>query len=52
MELIHYTHAKVRVEYALNINNQLKGVIDYYLKPENQLLVIEAKNADLERGVV
>jgi hypothetical protein len=52
MELIHYTHAKVRVEYALNINNQLKGVVDYYLKSENQLLVIEAKNADLERGVV
>ncbi len=52
MELIHYTHAKVKVEYALNINNQLKGVIDYYLKSENQLLVIEAKNADLERGLV
>ncbi|WP_413176198.1 hypothetical protein [Anabaena azotica] len=52
MELIHYTHAKVRVEYALNINNQLKGNVDYYLKSENQLLVIEAKNADLERGVV
>ncbi len=52
MELIHYTHAKVKVEYALNINNQLKGVIDYYLKSENQLLVIEAKNADLERALV
>ncbi|BAZ85551.1 hypothetical protein [Dolichospermum compactum] len=53
MELIHYTHAKVRVEYALNINNQLKGVVDYYyIKADNQLLVIEAKNADLERGIV
>ena len=52
MELIHYTHAKVRVEYGLNINNQLKGVIDYYIKADNQLLVIEAKNADLERGIV
>jgi len=52
MELIHYTHAKVRVEYGLNINNQLKGVIDYYIKADNQLLVIEAKNGDLERGVV
>ena len=52
MELIHYTHAKVRVEYALNINNQLKGIVDYYIKSDNQLLVIEAKNADLERGIV
>ena len=52
MELIHYTHAKVKVEYGLNINNQLKGVVDYYIKANNQLLVIEAKNADLERGIV
>ena len=52
MELIHYTHAKVRVEYGLNINNQLKGVVDYYIKADNQLLVSEAKNADLERGIV
>ena len=52
MELIHYTHAKVKVEYGLNINNQLKGVVDYYIKADNQLLVIEAKNADLERGIV
>lgn len=50
MELIHYTHAKVRVEYGLNINHQLKGVVDYYIKADNQLLVIEAKNADLEKG--
>lgn len=52
MELIHYTHAKVRVEYGLNINHQLKGVVDYYIKADNQLLVSEAKNADLERGIV
>ncbi|TAE59196.1 MAG: hypothetical protein EAZ76_16175 [Nostocales cyanobacterium] len=52
IDLIHYTHAKVRVEYSLNVNDQLKGIVDYYLKSENQLLIIEAKNADLERGVV
>ena len=52
LELIHYTQAKIKVEYALNIDNQLQGIVDYYLKAENQLLVIEAKNADLVRGVV
>jgi len=52
MDLIHYTRAKVKVEYALNINQQLKGIIDYYIKADNQLLVVEAKNADLERGFV
>ncbi len=30
----------------------MKGVVDYYLKSENELLVIEAKSADLERGVI
>jgi hypothetical protein len=30
----------------------LKGVVDYYLKSKNQLLVIEAKSPDLQRGVI
>lgn len=50
MDLIHYTHVRVRVEYPLLVNDQLKGTLDYYLQSENQLLVIEAKNADLQRG--
>lgn len=50
MDLIHYTHVRVRVEYPLLVNDQLKGTLDYYLQSENQLLVIKAKNADLQRG--
>ncbi|NJM72355.1 MAG: hypothetical protein HC862_20500 [Scytonema sp. RU_4_4] len=50
MELIHYTQVRVKVEYPLIINDQLKGVIDYYLQSKEQLLIIEAKNADLQRG--
>lgn len=50
MDLIHYTHVRVRVEYPLLVNDQLKGTLNYYLQSENQLLVIEAKNADLQRG--
>lgn len=35
------------------VNAQLKGVIDYYLhSPQHQLLIIEAKNGELERGFV
>jgi hypothetical protein len=53
MDLIYYTKAKVRVEYGLMINEQLKGVIDYYLQTEqNNLIIIEAKNSNLERGLV
>lgn len=49
-ELIIYTHSKVRVEYPLNVNDQLKGSLDYLVQGKHELLVIEAKNADLEQG--
>ncbi len=49
-ELIVYTQSKMRVEYSLTINNKLKGILDYLLQNQQELLVIEAKNADLEQG--
>ncbi len=53
MEVVHYTHTQVRVEFPLTVTAQLKGVIDYYLhSPQQQLLIIEAKNGELERGFV
>jgi len=50
MDLIDYSHPKIRVEFPLRLNHQLKGSLDYYLESENNLLIIEAKNSDLERG--
>lgn len=50
LELIDYTHAKVKVEFPLAVNDQLKGTLDYYLQSQQNLLIIEAKNSDLERG--
>jgi hypothetical protein len=52
LELIHYTKAKVRVEYSLTINEQLKGSLDYYLTNSQSFLIIEGQNANLERGLV
>jgi hypothetical protein len=52
LELIEYTQAKIKVEFPLVFNDQLKGTLDYYLQAQNNLLVIEAKNSDLERGFV
>ncbi len=46
----HITQAKLNSEYWIEINHQLKGSLDYYLKRENELLVVEAKNADLTRA--
>ncbi len=51
-EVVHHTRAKVRVEYPLEVNDQLKGTLDYLLEGKNDILVVEAKNADLQRGFV
>ncbi len=49
-EVIHHTHAKVKVEYPLDIDEQLKGTLDYYIQAKHNVLIIEAKNADLQKG--
>ena len=49
-EVAHYAKARVRVEYAVNLNLKLKGTIDYFLRSHNSLLIVEAKNADLTKG--
>jgi hypothetical protein len=50
MNLIDYVHPKIKVELPLTLNHQLKGTLDYYLQSKDNLLIIEAKNSDLERG--
>ena len=51
-DVIHYTHTRVRIEFPLVVDEQLKGSLDYLLEsPHHNLLVIEAKNGDLEQGV-
>lgn len=44
------TQAKLNSEYWFEVSHQLKGSLDYYLKCENDLLVVKAKNADLTRA--
>lgn len=50
LALIDYTQAQLRIEYAINVSTQLKGSLDYYLQTQKNLLIIEAKHADLARG--
>jgi hypothetical protein len=50
LDVVHYTHAQLRIEYPLAVTEQLKGSLDYYLYSVGKLLVIEAKNADLAKG--
>ncbi len=50
LDLARYLHVKIKVEFALDVSQQLRGNLDYLVQGQNQLLVIEAKNADLQRG--
>ncbi|OWY62759.1 hypothetical protein B7486_56715 [cyanobacterium TDX16] len=49
-ELVQITHARLSIEYSLQVTSQLQGTLDYYLRTQTHLLVIEAKQADLTRG--
>jgi hypothetical protein len=49
-DLVHYTHAQLRIEYPLKVANHLQGSLDYLLKHDADLLVIEAKKEDLRNG--
>ncbi|NEO79988.1 hypothetical protein [Moorena sp. SIO4G3] len=50
LDLVHYTQAQLRIEYPLTVTEYLKGYLDYYLYTDTKLLVIEAKNANIQRG--
>ncbi|MEM6597271.1 MAG: hypothetical protein AAF810_15295 [Cyanobacteria bacterium P01_D01_bin.36] len=50
LALMDYVQIQLRIEYSVKVSEQLKGSLDYYLQSQHNLLVIEAKNADLTRG--
>ncbi|MEG4489193.1 hypothetical protein [Microcoleus sp. D2_18a_B4] len=50
LDLIRYCQCQLRFEYTLNVNSWLKGSLDYLVKSNQELLVIEAKNDDMTRG--
>ncbi|MBD2203299.1 hypothetical protein H6G33_05105 [Calothrix sp. FACHB-1219] len=49
-DLIHYSRAKLRIEYSIKVDSKLQGNLDYYLRSQNNLIVIEAKQADINKG--
>jgi hypothetical protein len=48
--VIRHVNAKINVEYALDIDEKLSGSLDYFLFSEQDLIVIEAKKGDLDKG--
>ncbi|WP_420209374.1 hypothetical protein [Candidatus Electronema sp. JC] len=49
-EVIRHAQAKIFVEYPIAVDDKLSGSFDYLLCSRQQLVVIEAKKGDLERG--
>jgi hypothetical protein len=50
LEVCDITQTQLNIEYSINVSDQLKGNLDYYISKGKGLLVIEAKQADLSRG--
>ena len=50
-EVVHYTQAQLRIEYPLKVSDQLQGSLDYLLRTETQIIIIEAKKEDLTNGM-
>ena len=47
---IYYCDCQLRIEYPLAVSKWLKGNLDYLLRADQNLLVVEAKNDDITRG--
>ena len=45
-----YIQSPLKIEYSIRVNNQLKGNVDYFIPTPRNLVIIEAKNADLGKG--
>lgn len=50
-DVVHYTRAQLRIEYPIKVTEQLQGLLDYLLRTQFQLLVIEAKQEDITKQV-
>jgi hypothetical protein len=50
LEVVRQTKAELKIEYPIKVTDQLQGILDYLLKCETELLVIEAKREDLDYG--
>ncbi|MEM8640389.1 MAG: hypothetical protein AAGG51_16470 [Cyanobacteria bacterium P01_G01_bin.54] len=46
-----HANAQIRIEYPLKVSEQLQGNLDYLLRKDKQVVVIEAKNEDFVNGM-
>jgi len=48
--VLRISAARLNVEYAIEVDARLSGIVDYFFRSRQALIVIEAKKGDLERG--
>ena len=49
-ELAKATDSKINVEYPIEIDEKLSGYLDYLVRNKQELIVIEAKKGDIDKG--
>jgi len=49
-DLLDRLDFRLKVEYPVEVNDYLRGLLDYLLQMEQNVVVLEAKKADVDRG--
>jgi hypothetical protein len=49
-ELAKETDSKINVEYPIDVSELLSGYLDYLIRYKQELIVIEAKKGDIDKG--
>ncbi|MEO0351800.1 MAG: hypothetical protein AAF282_17310 [Cyanobacteria bacterium P01_A01_bin.15] len=52
LEVCAQAQQQLKIEYAVDVSKWLRGSFDYFIPGAQNLLIIEAKQADLARGFV
>ena len=50
LELLNYLSFEINVEYPLDAGENLSGNIDYFMTSANNMVILEAKKGDMEKG--
>lgn len=48
--VLQHINARLNIEYPVSVNDKLSGTVDYLFRSSQELIVIEAKKGDLDRG--
>jgi hypothetical protein len=51
IDVAQYADAQIRIEYPLKVSQHLQGNLDYFVRSQAEVLVVEAKQEDLTNGL-